>query len=153
MQYSAWSETRRHSHSRNDLCVGTCTILSNLSSNSSAWVSKDRNWSHKIMHCWTHFHTYIQDKYVQIQARQAQAQVHCILVQVHCTDICKINWGFLARLHGNTCYFPTDSGVLEIWRCTAEFLDFGPEILTRAALLVSIVQKNDAASFRPWGRR
>ena len=85
----------------------------------------------------------------QVQARQAQTQVHCILVQVYSTDICKINWGFLARLHGNTCYFPTDSGVLEIWRCTAEFLDFGPEILTRAALLVSIVQKNDAASFRP----
>ena len=33
---------------------------------------------------------------------------------MHCTDICKINWGFLASLYGNTCYFPTDNGVLEM---------------------------------------
>ena len=45
-------------------------------------------------------------------------------------DICKVNWGFLASLHGNTCYFPTDNGALEIWRCLAALFELGPELVT-----------------------
>ena len=40
--YTRHDLKRWHSHSRIDLCIGTCTILSNLSSDSSACVSKDR---------------------------------------------------------------------------------------------------------------
>ena len=74
-----------------------------------------------------HVHT----RQMQVQARQAQAQVYWIRVQLHCTDICKINWDFLASLHGNTCYFHTDNGVLDIWRCSAELLKFRPELTER----------------------